>query len=582
MSSSVKALHANIPSEGISVNSIENLPFPSFLCNENLDVISVNQAMTNLLGVNAHGDMQITSLGQIESLLGARLHPQNYHNSSNKGGLVSFTNLRGEMRYCTVSMMPLDLKDGSVFMYILQDESRTYLLGERLARKDSELSIFSQVVSALGSLLNFDEILQIILIAITAREGLGFNRAFLFLYDQDKAQLEGYTGIGPSSPEEAGRIWNSLPDEGRSLIEVLKTYSATINNSAESIAEKVKNIKIPLDAESHLLNQVVLHKAPRIISIDNCGCKSECEVCIAMEVDQFAAVPMVAGENVLGVITADNLITGRSIKERDLSQLQVFANQAAIAIERTRLYQSLSDYLKKLEKANINLRNAQEELLKIERVTLWSELTSDIAHELRNPASIIGGFAALICKSQDLPDNLKEQAKIIFDECSRLESALNTVLDFSKSFAQEKTGFCLLDVVRETCEIVLTKEVNRRIRIQDPEDKSCYVVEGRVDQIKFAYYTIMSMISERLSPSCTINIRFYSADTNHKAVFEIESPDSPKTDYLEEIANPSTGKVALRMSMAVEAIKYNGGNLGIESSAEGRTRIYVEWPYARR
>ncbi|MBD3217204.1 MAG: hypothetical protein GF310_02930, partial [candidate division Zixibacteria bacterium] len=295
MSSTLRTPHANIPFEGASVQSIENLPFPSFLCNENLDVISVNRAMINLLGVNTQGDMQITSLGQVESLLGARLHPKKYHNSSNKGSLVSFTNLRGEMRYCTVSMMPLDLKDCSVIMYILQDESRTYLLGERLARKDSELSIFSQVVSALGSLLNFDEILQIILIAVTAREGLGFNRAFLFLYDDDKAQLEGYTGIGPSSPEEAGRIWNSLPDEGRSLIEVLKTYSATTNNSAESIVEKVKNIRIPLDAKSHLLNEVVIHKAPRIISINNCGCMSECEVCAVMGVDQFAAVPMIAG-----------------------------------------------------------------------------------------------------------------------------------------------------------------------------------------------------------------------------------------------------------------------------------------------
>jgi len=478
--------------------------------------------------------------------------------------------------------MPVEVKTGKIFIYVLQDESRTYMLGERLARKNSELSIFSQVVSALGSILNFDEILQIILIAITAREGLGFNRAFLFLYNQDERQLEGYTGIGPSSPEEAGRIWSSLPDEGRSLMEVLKTYSATMNDSAENVSNRLKNLKIPLSHEHHILGEVVFQKNPRIIGGAGCSCGSECGICTTLGVEQFAAVPMIAGKNVLGVITADNFITGRTIRHRDLSQLQVFANQAAIAIERTRLYQSLSDYLKKLEKANVNLRNAQEELLKIERVTLWSELTSDIAHELRNPTSIIGGFAALIIKSPDLPDNIREQARIIYDECTRLESALNTVLDFSKSFAQDKAEFDIYEVVCEIKEIFLAKEVNRQIRVHKPDDAGELVAEGRVDQIKFAFYTIMSMISEKVDPACCINIRFYSADNNVKAVFEIESSNFSETDYLAEIADPSAGRIALRMSMAFEAIKYNGGNLGIDSSAEGRARIYVEWPNARR
>ncbi|NIP44307.1 MAG: GAF domain-containing sensor histidine kinase, partial [candidate division Zixibacteria bacterium] len=358
--------------------------------------------------------------------------------------------------------------------------------------------------------------------------------------------------------------------------------SAAITDSAESVSCRIKNLKIPLDRDHQILNQVVLQKNPMIIGSGACGCDSDCRICSTLGVEQFAAVPMIAGKNVLGLITADNFITGRTIKHRDLSQLQVFANQAAIAIERTRLYQSLSDYLKRLEKANINLRNAQEELLKIERVTLWSELTSDIAHELRNPVSIIGGFAALIIKSNDLPDNIREQAGIIYDECTRLESALNTVLDFSKSFAQEKAEFDIYEVVCEISEIFLTKEVNRQIRIHKPVNAGELFAEGRVDQIKFAFYTIMSMISEKVDPSCCINIRFYSADNNVKAVFEMESSTFSETDYLSEIANPSAGRIALQMSMAFEAIKYNGGNLGIEPGAEGRARICVEWPNARR
>jgi len=46
--------------------------------------------------------------------------------------------------------------------------------------------------------LNFDEILYIILTGITARQGLGFNRAALFFVDYTLKKFRGIMGIGPA------------------------------------------------------------------------------------------------------------------------------------------------------------------------------------------------------------------------------------------------------------------------------------------------------------------------------------------------------------------------------------------------
>ncbi|MFP7754642.1 response regulator [Thermodesulfobacteriota bacterium B35] len=59
-----------------------------------------------------------------------------------------------------------------------------------------------QMNSVYLSITRLDEILQAILVGITAEEGLRFNRAFLALFDESGQVLEGRMAIGPGCREE--------------------------------------------------------------------------------------------------------------------------------------------------------------------------------------------------------------------------------------------------------------------------------------------------------------------------------------------------------------------------------------------
>ena len=76
---------------------------------------------------------------------------------------------------------------------------------ERLDRVRAELAIFYEIGNAMRSTLNLEEILFIILTGVTSHAGLGFNRAMLFLVNEQEHALEGKMGLGPHSGEEAGR-----------------------------------------------------------------------------------------------------------------------------------------------------------------------------------------------------------------------------------------------------------------------------------------------------------------------------------------------------------------------------------------
>lgn len=76
--------------------------------------------------------------------------------------------------------------------------------------------------------------------------------------------------------------------------------------------------------------------------------------------------------------------------------------------------------------------NMQSEFKKRERLAILGEMSAKIAHEIRNPIAIIGGFIKRLGKTQD-EDKKKNYVKILNDELIRLENLVGDVLTVSKN-----------------------------------------------------------------------------------------------------------------------------------------------------
>ncbi|MFH1593717.1 MAG: hypothetical protein ABID09_03350, partial [Candidatus Omnitrophota bacterium] len=90
-----------------------------------------------------------------------------------------------------------------------------------LERVRSELLLLYEVSNAMRTTLELEQILFIILTAATSHEGLGFNRAMLFLVNEKEQILEGKMGIGPKSIEEATKIWKGIEDKKMALDDLI-------------------------------------------------------------------------------------------------------------------------------------------------------------------------------------------------------------------------------------------------------------------------------------------------------------------------------------------------------------------------
>lgn len=213
--------------------------------------------------------------------------------------------------------------------------------GAELERVKAELDMLYEISNAMRTTLRLEEILHIILTAVTAHVGLGFNRAMLFLINQDENTIEGKMGIGPDTIDDARGIWKKIEDKKMTLDDLVETEEKTITIPRSKLNEAVKKIKLPLDDNFGVLAIVCQEGMPLNITENSKQDKiKEDPVLKTLNIkEEFVLVPLRAKDKVIGLILADNIFTAKPITQNDVRMLTMFANQAGLAIENSRLYE---------------------------------------------------------------------------------------------------------------------------------------------------------------------------------------------------------------------------------------------------
>jgi signal transduction histidine kinase len=286
----------------------------------------------------------------------------------------------------------------------------------------------------LQSSVDLDEVLSVALTAITAGKGFGMNRAFLLLCDREEGVLKGYLGLGPRNLEEASQVWNEIAQNDMDLQTLAQNFRINkLSSERAKFQDVLEQLTVPLSDKDHILIKALDGKCP--IMIEGVFQRSDVppELSRLLGVDAFLLMPLISRNRRIGMIIADNCITHRSITEEDMQSLETFGFPVAFAIERASLYDKLQVELNRVTEAGKKLKEQQELIVRMENMALVGRITSSIAHSVRNPLMIIGGFARSMLKNSPESDPKRTFIESIVAETRQLEGVLDEILNYSDS-----------------------------------------------------------------------------------------------------------------------------------------------------
>ena len=240
----------------------------------------------------------------------------------------------------------------------------------------------------------------------------------------------------------------------------------------------------------------------------------------------------------------------------------------------------------KVERRTQELRSAQAETMRGEKLASVGLLASGVAHELNNPLTGILTFSHLV--RQKMPDKSPdaEDLDLVIRETKRCAAIIKRLLDFAREKLPEKQFTDLNRIVEDTVRIVESPAHLRNIEIVLDLDRNLPLIWIDGDQIKQVIMNMLVNAQHAVEEKGSITLSTRRAPQNGEPMVEISIVDTgcgiPEKN-LRRIFDPfftskNVGKgTGLGLSVSHGIVEAHGGRIEVESKVgEGSTfRVFL-------
>jgi signal transduction histidine kinase len=447
-------------------------------------------------------------------------------------------------------------------------------------RRSKLMNLLGEVSKIIARLDKEEDIILAILTVITARQGLGFNRAFVFLRGPQFNLIRGKYALGPSSPDEANNIWRILEKDDTASLEKLVSKGQKLHYLHNSPLTMItKGLALPTsDKDSFIVRS--MHEVRFLKAVDLVS-ETDREVADALGLEDFCICPIATVEDNLGFLIVDNIFTGKEISAEDAHLLEMIVSHATTSLRAAQLKESLKRNVDSLKATYRKLKANEERMMKAERLAISGELTSSVLHEIKNPLVAIGGFARKLVSSEHIEGTDREKLEIIMNEALRLERYLDTLQSEVGQLSLEMGD--INQVLENNCNLIQVDLSERNISIQKsfaPDIPPCAIDVVKIHEV---FLNIIQNSIDAIGSDGIIRIQT-SQDTDKVRITIYDNGKGITQENISRIFTPFfTTKEqgsGLGLAFAHRIIRDHGGNISVKSSEGEGTTFLITLPVA--
>jgi PAS domain S-box-containing protein len=239
-----------------------------------------------------------------------------------------------------------------------------------------------------------------------------------------------------------------------------------------------------------------------------------------------------------------------------------------------------------LTEAYEELKEAQQELIQIEKLALLGKFSSGIAHEIRNPLANIRASAQFCLAQYELDEEIKKHLRIILRNSELANKIIKDLIDLAKpsevSLKQSNTN----DVISRVCDLVKTRCEKQHISLHKKVSRRLPPILMDEERMEKAFLNFVLNALDAMPKGGKLTINAYPYFDKNKVIVSIQDTGKgiSREDF-DKIFHPffttkRTG-IGLGLCLADQVISSHKGRLSVISETGEGTTITIELPIAR-